>query len=91
MHNFYFVEQNRQKVKENAVIMCERLGKFRQAFAWTAIYLMNVINGISSLERDSDRDSTGSSSNTNSLGTFFCLMNDLVTKKCDSVYREKDF
>lgn len=58
---------NKQKVKENAVIMCERLGKYRQAFAWTAIYLMNVINGKSSIERDSDTSSTGSSSATNSL------------------------
>lgn len=31
-------------------------------FAWTAIYLMNVINGASSLERDSDRDSGRSDS-----------------------------
>lgn len=51
--------------------MCERLGKYRQAFAWTAIYLMNVINGRSSLERDSDSASTGSSSATNSLGNNY--------------------
>lgn len=50
--------------------MCERLGKYRQAFAWTAIYLMNVINGKNSLERDSDTNSTGSSSATNSLGIY---------------------
>lgn len=48
--------------------VCERLGKYRQAFAWTGIYLMSVINGSNSLDRDSDRDSLGSSSNTNSLG-----------------------
>lgn len=49
--------------------VCERLGKYRQAFAWTAVNLINVINGGNSLERDSDRDSMGSnSSNTNSLG-----------------------
>lgn len=47
--------------------MCERLGKYRQPFAWTAVYLMNVINGKNSLERDSDSTSTGSSSATNSL------------------------
>lgn len=56
-------------MKENSVVMCERLGKYRQAFAWTAIYLMNVINGKNSLDRDSDSNSTGSSSATNSLGS----------------------
>ncbi|XP_044752960.1 dedicator of cytokinesis protein 7 [Coccinella septempunctata] len=59
-------DKNWDKLKANAVTVCERLGKYRQAFAWTAIYLMNVINGSNSLERESDRDS-GSHSNTNSL------------------------
>lgn len=47
--------------------MCERLGRYRQAFAWTAIYLMNVINGGTTVDRESDRDSLGTGSNTNSL------------------------
>lgn len=62
------VLQNRDKLKANAVATCERLGKYRQTFAWTGIYLMNVINGGNSIERDSDRDSTGTNSSTNSLG-----------------------
>ena len=65
--------QNRDKLKANAVAVCERLGKYRQAFAWTGIYLMNVINGGNSLERDSDRDSFSSSSTTNSLGIYFFI------------------
>ncbi|CAG9827394.1 unnamed protein product [Diabrotica balteata] len=61
-------DKNRDKLKSVAVSVCERLGKYRQAFAWTAINLVNVINGGNSLERDSDRDSMGGgSSNTNSL------------------------
>ncbi|KAJ8930196.1 hypothetical protein NQ314_017036 [Rhamnusium bicolor] len=60
-------DKNRDKLKSVAVSVCERLGKYRQAFAWTAINLVNVINGGNSLERDSDRDSVGSGSNTNSL------------------------
>jgi hypothetical protein len=60
-------ERNRDKLKANAVAVCERLGKYRQAFAWTGIYLMNVINGGNSMDRDSDRDSFSSSSTTNSL------------------------
>jgi hypothetical protein len=61
--------QNRDKVRANAVAACERLGKYRMPFAWTAIYVMNIINGINSLERDSgsDKESTGS----NSLGKFW--------------------
>lgn len=57
-------EKNVEKVKMNAVASCERLGKYRMPFAWTAIYLMNVITGVNSLERDSgsDKESTGSNS-----------------------------
>lgn len=52
----------------NAAQCCERLGKYRMPFAWTAINLMNVVTGVNSLERDScsDKESTGS----NSLGQF---------------------
>lgn len=66
--------QNRDKIKANAVSVCERLGKYRQAFAWTAIYLMNVINGVTA-EKDSDRDSLGSTSTTNSLGKIRTFTN----------------
>lgn len=59
--------QNRDKLKANAVATCERLGKYRQAFAWTGIYLMNVINGVNSLERENDKDGSGTNSSTNSL------------------------
>lgn len=60
-------DKNLDKLKANAVAVCERLGKYRQAFAWTAVYLMNVINGSNNMERDSDRDGSGYHSNTNSL------------------------
>lgn len=38
-------EKYREKVKSNATDYCERLGKYRMPFAWTAIYLTNVFNG----------------------------------------------
>lgn len=59
-------------MKLNAAASCERLGKYRMPFAWTAIYLMNVVSGTNSLERDSssDKDSTGS----NSLGNYLLHM-----------------
>ncbi|KAG8238879.1 hypothetical protein J437_LFUL018440, partial [Ladona fulva] len=67
-------DKNRDKVKSNAVASCERLGKYRMPFAWTAIYLMNIINGVNSLERDSgsDKESTGSNSldRKSSSGSF---------------------
>lgn len=44
-------KNHRDKLKLNAVGMCDRLGKYRQPFAWTAISLINVITGVSSLER----------------------------------------
>jgi len=60
-----------EKIKANALQSCERLGKYRMPFCWTAVYLMNVINGKSSLERDSaDKDSSGS----NSLGRYFLFV-----------------
>ncbi|KAF4523421.1 hypothetical protein B566_EDAN007893 [Ephemera danica] len=57
-------DKNRDKVRANAVVSCERLGKYRMPFAWTAIYLMNVLHDVNTLERDSgsDKESTGSNS-----------------------------
>lgn len=56
-------EKNIEKIKLNAQQSCERLGKYRMPFCWTAVYLMNVISGKSSLERDyTDKESTGSNS-----------------------------
>ncbi|XP_035223308.1 dedicator of cytokinesis protein 7-like, partial [Stegodyphus dumicola] len=57
-------DKNRDKLKSNAVLTCERLGKYRMPFAWTAIYLMNIINGVSNMDKESgsDRDSISSNS-----------------------------
>lgn len=38
---------------------CERLGKYRMPFAWTAVYLLNVLTGVNSLDRDSDSVGSG--------------------------------
>ncbi|XP_063219662.1 dedicator of cytokinesis protein 7 [Bacillus rossius redtenbacheri] len=57
-------DKNREKVKANVVAATERLGKYRMPFAWTAIYVVNIINGVNSMERDSasDKEITGSNS-----------------------------
>ncbi|XP_033216404.1 dedicator of cytokinesis protein 7 [Belonocnema kinseyi] len=47
-------EKNKEKVRAAAAAACERLGRYRMPFAWTAIHLSGVING------GSDADSTGS-------------------------------
>ncbi|XP_056020103.1 dedicator of cytokinesis protein 7-like isoform X2 [Ostrea edulis] len=33
------------RLKSNAAQFCDRLGKYRMPFAWTAIYLMNIVTG----------------------------------------------
>lgn len=55
----------RDKMKSSAADYCERLGKYRMPFAWTAIYLNNIFNGESF--DVSDRDSIGTSCSSNSL------------------------
>lgn len=61
--------QNRDKVKANAVACCDRLGKHKMPFAWTAIYLANVVSGMNSLEREMSGEKD-TSSLVNSLGNF---------------------
>lgn len=55
------------KLKSSASDYCERLGKYRQPFAWTGIYLNNILNGESYDDKSSDRDSIGTSISSNSL------------------------
>uniref|UniRef100_S4RVQ6 Dedicator of cytokinesis 7 n=1 Tax=Petromyzon marinus TaxID=7757 RepID=S4RVQ6_PETMA len=48
-------EQNKEKLEKlrsGAELFCQRLGKYRMPFAWTAIHLMNIVNSAGSLERD---------------------------------------
>uniref|UniRef100_A0A8C5UGU7 Dedicator of cytokinesis 7 n=1 Tax=Malurus cyaneus samueli TaxID=2593467 RepID=A0A8C5UGU7_9PASS len=42
-----------EKLKGQAEQFCQRLGKYRMPFAWTAIHLMNIVSSAGSLERDS--------------------------------------
>lgn len=55
------------KLKSSAADYCERLGKYRQPFAWTGIYLNNIFNGESYDGDKSERDSIGTSISSNSL------------------------
>lgn len=60
---------NKEKVSVLAQQYCEKLGAYRMPFGWTAIQLMNVIEGANSLDKDSCIGSDNSSSgSTGSLG-----------------------
>lgn len=37
--------QHKDKIRTLAVANCERLGKYRMPFAWTAIHLVDIISG----------------------------------------------
>ncbi|KAJ0181570.1 hypothetical protein K1T71_002292 [Dendrolimus kikuchii] len=61
-------DKNREKVRAGAQAACARLGKYRMPLAWSAVSLLNILNGSNSLERDSaDKDSLSACPNTNSL------------------------
>ena len=60
--------QNRDRARVNAAYYCERLGRYRMPFAWTAVYLMNVITSANSLDVEKEQQSQ-----SDSLGQFFCL------------------
>uniref|UniRef100_A0A8C3Q2F2 Dedicator of cytokinesis 7 n=1 Tax=Chrysolophus pictus TaxID=9089 RepID=A0A8C3Q2F2_CHRPC len=49
-----------EKLKCQAEQFCQRLGKYRMPFAWTAIHLMNIVSSAGSLERDSTEVEVGS-------------------------------
>lgn len=47
-----------EKLRLQAEQSCERLGRFRMPFAWTAIHLVNIVSSMGSLDRsDPDSDS----------------------------------
>lgn len=48
-----------EKLKCQAEQFCQRLGKYRMPFAWTAIHLMNIVSSAGSLERDSTEVEVG--------------------------------
>ena len=47
--------QNRDRARTNAAFACERLGRYRMPFAWTAVYLMSVISQANTLDSEKDQ------------------------------------
>uniref|UniRef100_A0A8C4IME4 Dedicator of cytokinesis 7 n=1 Tax=Dicentrarchus labrax TaxID=13489 RepID=A0A8C4IME4_DICLA len=43
-----------EKLRGQSEQFCQRLGRYRMPFAWTAIHLMNIVNSAGSLERDTE-------------------------------------
>uniref|UniRef100_A0A669PG39 Dedicator of cytokinesis 7 n=1 Tax=Phasianus colchicus TaxID=9054 RepID=A0A669PG39_PHACC len=56
-----------EKLKCQAEQFCQRLGKYRMPFAWTAIHLMNIVSSAGSLERDSTEVEVGTGGKVRSL------------------------
>jgi len=54
-------DKNRERLKSNASLCCERLGKYRQVFAWTAVYLMDIFSetGLSEVGDSGSLDRKG--------------------------------
>jgi len=59
--NLLLVMQNRDRARANAAYYCERLGRYRMPFAWTAVYLMNVISSANSLDAEKELQSRSDS------------------------------
>ncbi|OQR75674.1 dedicator of cytokinesis protein 7-like [Tropilaelaps mercedesae] len=59
----YLKEDRKAKdsLRVQAQIVCERLGRYRQPLGWTAIYLQNVVQGTTSLEKDASLATTSGS------------------------------
>uniref|UniRef100_A0A7M4EV02 Dedicator of cytokinesis 7 n=1 Tax=Crocodylus porosus TaxID=8502 RepID=A0A7M4EV02_CROPO len=55
-----------EKLKSQSEQFCQRLGKYRMPFAWTAIHLMNIVSSAGSLERDSTEVEVGTGERTTS-------------------------
>ncbi|XP_071486500.1 dedicator of cytokinesis protein 7-like [Diadema antillarum] len=51
-----------EKIRATSMYFCDKLGAYRMPLAWTAVHLMNIINGASSLDRSSEADLAKSNS-----------------------------
>lgn len=52
-----------EKLRSQSEQFCQRLGRYRMPFAWTAIHLMNIVNSAGSLERDTELEMSLSGKN----------------------------
>ena len=73
-------QPNLDKVRQNAYDACNRLGKYKMPFAWTAIWLQNIIKGGKELgdSGGSDAESTAS----NRYVQLRILFKIAILKKC---------
>uniref|UniRef100_A0A4W6DFK1 Dedicator of cytokinesis 7 n=1 Tax=Lates calcarifer TaxID=8187 RepID=A0A4W6DFK1_LATCA len=55
-----------EKLRGQSEQFCQRLGRYRMPFAWTAIHLMNIVNSAGSLERDTELEMSSWSERRNS-------------------------
>uniref|UniRef100_A0A673C3E9 Dedicator of cytokinesis 7 n=1 Tax=Sphaeramia orbicularis TaxID=375764 RepID=A0A673C3E9_9TELE len=57
-----------EKLRSQSEQFCQRLGRYRMPFAWTAIHLMNIVNSAGSLERDTEKGSWSERRNSSIMG-----------------------
>uniref|UniRef100_A0A8C2KP59 Dedicator of cytokinesis 7 n=1 Tax=Cyprinus carpio TaxID=7962 RepID=A0A8C2KP59_CYPCA len=57
-----------EKLRSQSEQFCQRLGRYRMPFAWTAIHLMNIVNSAGSLERDTELETGLSGENSSIVG-----------------------
>ena len=54
----YIKNVNIEKAKSNAIDACNRLGSYRMPFAWTAIWLQNIIKSKVNYQQDMHMNQT---------------------------------
>lgn len=59
-----------EKLRQQAEQSCNRLGRFRMPFAWTAIHLLNIVSSVGGLDR-SDPDSDSGNADSASTSAIF--------------------
>ena len=75
-------EKNRDKLKTNVAFYCERLGKYRMPFAWTAVYLLDVFSGING-NNGSNGHNNGINGDSIGENKGSCNSLDSIKKRCN--------
>ena len=68
LYMYVTVMKARERARQNATHYCEKLGRYRMPFAWTAVYLKNVVCGPQMPPSDSSGGGGGASQSSGSMG-----------------------
>uniref|UniRef100_A0A671UVQ0 Dedicator of cytokinesis 6 n=1 Tax=Sparus aurata TaxID=8175 RepID=A0A671UVQ0_SPAAU len=59
-----------EKLRQQAEQSCNRLGRFRMPFAWTAIHLLNIVSSVGGLDRSDPDSDSGNADSRKGHGTW---------------------